>query len=367
MLKYRHFKFNTNPLNMLDNQSKIAQLDSKNMRGSIESLGKQIESVWKETEKVKLPANYKKIKNIVVLGMGGSALGSHVIQTLFRNNLKVPLEIIGHYHVPTTLTKDTLVIASSYSGTTEEIISSVKEALKKKAKIIVLTSGGELAIWAKKNKIPALVFSTDNNPCGSPRMGQGYMIFGQISLLSRLGLVPKITLKKILETISRQQLSFGLTIQTGENQAKQFAQKLLGKSVWYVASEHLSGNAHVAANQLNENAKRFGGYFVVPEMNHHLLEGMLFPDSNKNNLAFVLLESGLYDKRVQKRYEITRSILEKNSITRLSYVCAEKELILQACELLVFTAYISFYSAMLQGIDPTAIPVVDFFKEQLKK
>jgi len=352
---------------MLDNQSKIVQLDSKNMRGSIESLGKQIESVWKEAEQIKLPVSYKKVKNIVVLGMGGSALGSHVIQTLFRTNIKVPLEIIGHYHVPATVTRDTLVITSSYSGTTEEILSSAKEALKKKAKIIVLSSGGDLAVWAKKNKLPALVFSTDNNPCGSPRMGQGYMIFGQVALFSRLGLIPKINLKKILETISRQQLAFGLTVPTEKNQAKQFAQKLLGTSVWYVASEHLSGNAHVAANQLNENAKRFGGYFIVPEMNHHLLEGMLFPESNKNNLAFVLLESSLYDKRVQKRYEITRSILEKNSITQVSYMCLEKDLILQACELLVFTAYTSFYSAMLQGIDPTAIPFVDFFKEQLKK
>lgn len=352
---------------MLDDQSKINQLDSKNMRGSIESLGKQIESVWKEAEQIKLPASYKKVKNIVVLGMGGSALGSHVVQTLFRNDLKIPLEIVGHYHVPATVNKDTLVIASSYSGTTEEILNSAKEALKKKAKIIVLTSGGGLAKWAKKNKLPALVFSTDNNPCGSPRMGQGYMIFGQVALFSQLGLVPKINLKKILETISRKQLSFGLTAPAEKNQAKQFAQKLLGKSVWYVSSEHLSGNAHVAANQLNENAKRFGGYFIVPEMNHHLLEGILFPESNKNNLAFVLLESSLYDKRVQKRYEITRGILEKNSITRLSYMCLEKILILQACELLVFTAYTSFYSAMLQGIDPTAIPVVDFFKEQLKK
>lgn len=352
---------------MLDNKAKIIQLDSKNMLGSIESLGKQIESVWQEAEKVKLPASYKKVKNIVVLGMGGSALGSHVIQTLFRNSLKTPLEIIGHYHVPATVTKDTLVVASSYSGTTEEVLNSAKEALKKKAKMIVLTSGGDLAVWAKKNKIPALVFSTNNNPCGSPRMGQGYMIFGQIALFSRLGLVPKITLKKILETISRKQLDNGISSPTEKNQAKQFAQKLLGKSIWYVASEHLIGNAHVAANQLNENAKRFGGYFVIPEVNHHLMEGMLFPESNKTGLSFVLFESGLYDGRIQKRYEIMKNILTKNGINYLAYSCQENQPILQVCELLVFTAYISFYSAMLQNIDPTAIPFVDFFKEQLKK
>lgn len=352
---------------MLDDKAKISQLDSKNMLGSLEFLGKQIESVWKEAGAVKLPSGYRKVKNIIVLGMGGSALGSHVIQTLYKTDLKVPLEIIGHYHVPATLGKDTLVIVSSYSGTTEEVLSAAKEALQKKAKIIALTSGGELARWAQKNKLPALVFSTANNPCGSPRMGQGYMIFGQMALLSRLGLLPKAPVSKILKTISRHQSANGVANSTSVNKAKQFAQALLGKTVWYVASEHLSGSAHVAANQLNENAKRFGGYFIAPEMNHHLLEGMLFPISNKGNIEFLLFESSLYDARVQKRYEITRTILDKNGIQYLSYVCVEKEPLAQVCELLVFTAYLSYYSALLQGIDPTAIPVVDFFKEQLKK
>ncbi len=352
---------------MLDNLEKIKQLDSKNMRGSIESLGKQIESVWKEAAQVKLPASYKKVKNIVVLGMGGSALGSHVIQTLYKSKLKIALEIIGHYHVPATLTKDTLVIASSYSGTTEEVLNSAKEALKKKAKIIVLTSGGELAQWAKKNKIPALVFSTSNNPCGSPRMGQGYMIFGQVALLSRLGLIPNINLKKVLEAVSRYLTFCGFAVPVEKNTAKQFAEKLMGKSIWYVASEHLIGNAHVGANQCNENPKRFGGYFVIPELNHHLMEGMLFPESNKNNLTFVLLESALYDPRIQKRYQITKNILDKNNITWLSFQCQEKDPLFQVCEVLVLTAYISFYSAMLQGTDPTAIPFVDFFKAQLKQ
>ena len=352
---------------MLDNKTQIKQLDSKNMLGSIELLGKQIESVWKEAEAVKFSSSYKKVKNIVVLGMGGSALGSHVIQALYKKELKISLEISGHYQVPASLNKDTLAIVSSYSGTTEEVLQSVKEALKKKAKIIVLTSGGELAKWAAKNKLPALVFSTTNNPCGSPRMGQGYMIFGQIALLSHLGIIAQVSVPVILDAISRAQASLGVDSALNKNMAKKIAQAVSGKTVWYTASEHLSGNAHVAANQINENAKRFGGYFIVPEMNHHLLEGMLFPDSNKKTLAFVFFESGLYDMRVQKRYQITKDILRKNEISYASYQCLEKKPLLQVCELIVLTAYISFYSAILQGIDPTAIPFVDFFKEQLKK
>ncbi len=354
---------------MLDNQSKIAQLDSKNMRGSIESLGKQIEEVLTQAKLVKMPTSYKKVSNIVFFGMGGSGIGMHFIKSVFFNSLKIPVEIINGYHSPMFLSNKSLVIASSYSGSTEEILHAVQEAKKKKAKILVVCSGGQLADWARKNKVPALVFEVNNNPCGSPRMGLGYSIFGQIAMLANLGIVKlsPLEIKAILQVIYRYIKLFGISSSQEENSAKQIATSVFGKSVWYVGSEHLSGNAHVAANQLNENAKRFSGYFLIPELNHHLMEGMLYPEHNKQTVKFVFLRSDLYDKKVQKRYEITKQILDKNGIEHVSYVAQERNKLLQACEVLVLGSYISFYSAMLQGIDPTAIPFVDFFKEQLKK
>ncbi|MEK7131105.1 MAG: SIS domain-containing protein [Patescibacteria group bacterium] len=354
---------------MLDDKVKILQLDSKNMLGSIQLLGKQVAEVLALAKKVKIPSSYKKASNIVVLGMGGSALGAHLIKSVFLDSLKIPVEIVNKYLAPEFVSKNSLVIASSYSGSTEEIISAVADAKKRKAKIMVIASGGKLADWAKQNHIPALVFSTNNNPCGSPRMGLGYSIFGQIALLDNTGILKlsATEIKTVLQTISKFNYLFGVDNPEEKNLAKQLATSLLGKSVWFAASEHLAGNAHIAANQMNENAKRFSGYFVVPEMNHYLMEGLLFPENNKENIKFLLLESELYDKRVQKRYAITKQILDKNNIGNASYTCQEKNKFLQACEALVLFSYVSFYSAMLQGIDPTAIPVVDFFKEQLKK
>jgi glucose/mannose-6-phosphate isomerase len=129
----------------------------------------------------------------------------------------------------------------------------------------------------------------------------------------------------------------------------------------------LAGNAHAAANQMDENAKRFAGYYLIPELNHHLMEGMLYPKSNKKDIIFVLFESGLYHKRVQKRFAVTKKVLDKNKIKYLSYQCGSTDKLLQAGEVLVLSSYVSFYSAILEGIDPTAIPYVDFFKEELKK
>ena len=354
---------------MLDEKAKILQLDSKNMLGSIQLLGKQVEEVLVQAKKVKIPPSHKKAANLVVLGMGGSALGAHLIKSVFSEDLKVPVEIVNGYQVPEFVSKNSLVIASSYSGSTEEVLSAVSNAKKRQAKILVIASGGKLADWAKQNQVPALVFSTNNNPCGSPRMGLGYSVFGQIALLVNAGLLKPSSaeIKNALQTISKYNSLFGADNPETKNPAKQLAAGLSGKSVWYLASEHLAGNAHIAANQMNENAKRFGGYFIVPEMNHHLMEGVLYPESNKNDIKFVLLESSLYDKRAQKRYEITKQVLENKKIPFAVYQCRENNKLSQACEILVLSSYVGFYSAMLQGIDPTAIPLVDFFKAQLKK
>jgi glucose/mannose-6-phosphate isomerase len=354
--------------NILDNSEGIKKLDKQNMLGSLQYLGKQVEQIWEEAEQVKIPASYKQINNILVLGMGGSALGAHVFKTLFKDELKVPVEIINDYNIPNFLNNKTLVIASSYSGTTEEVLNSVKQAKKRKAKIISISSGNKLGNWAKKNKLPSLIFSTENNPSGQPRMGLGYSIIGQLILLSRVGLlkIDKTKIKQIIKTISYYDTIFGALTPTDENLAKQLSLFTNGSSIWYTASEHLSGNAHIGANQMNENAKRFAGYCYIPEINHHLMEGMRFPDVNKSNLLFVLIESDLYHKRNQKRYKVTKKVLDKNKIHYFSYQTKEKNKLLQMCEVLVFSSYVSYYSAILQGIDPSPIPFVDYFKEQMK-
>ncbi len=353
----------------LDNLEEIKKLDSKDMLGSLNLLSKQIDQILKQSVGFKAPVNYKKVQNLVVAGMGGSTLGAHIIKSLFFSELKIPVEIVNSYHLPAYVNSKTLVLVSSYSGTTEESIACFKEAKIKKAKILVIAAGGALADLAQKNKLPSLIFSTENNPCGSPRMGLGYSIFGQIILLSKIGLlkVSNAQIKQAVKIIEKYTKLFGAENPQEKNLAKQLAGKLGERSVWYVASEHLAGNAHTGANQINENAKRFAGYFLVPELNHHLMEGLLNPVSNKQELAFVLLESKKYDARVQKRYEITKQILEKNNLFFVNYECQEKDKLAQVGEMLVFTSFVSFYLAMLAGIDPTAIPFVDFFKAQLKK
>ena len=352
---------------MLDNLNKIKQLDSQNMLGSLQLLSKQVEQTWNTAGDLKIPANYKNIHNVVVLGMGGSALGADLIKNLFSDELKVPVNIVNGYDVPKFVNNKTLVITSSYSGGTEEVVEAVKKAKTKKAKIVVISAGGKLKAFAKRNNLPALIFTTENNPCGSPRMGLGYSIVGQLILFSKVGLLKLSTkqVKEIIKTLAYYDTLFGVLTPEKENSAKQLAIKTIDKSILYVASEHLFGNAHIAANQMNENAKRMAVYFAIPELNHHLLEGMMNPVSNKKDLLFIMFESENYFIRVKKRYDITKKVLDKNNIKHANYKTKEKDKLLEACELLVLGSYVSYYSALLKNIDPTGIPFVDFFKEQM--
>lgn len=344
-------------INMITPQL-IKKLDKSNLLGSIELLGRQCEQTWKEIKKIKIPANYRRAENIVISGMGGSALGGHIIQSVFSGELKIPIEVVRDYTLPAYVGPKTLLILSSYSGNTEETLMAAKEGQKRKAKILGLATGGALATFLRRNNCPAYIFKPTYNPSNQPRMGLGYSILGQLGLLRQCSLL-KIEEREISQTIT--------TLGRKNNAAKNLAEKLKNKTPVIVASEFLLGNGHVMANQINENAKCFAAYFELPELNHHLMEGLRNPASNRKNLALILINSGLYLPRNQKRYKILKTVLAKNKIKFFEYRPTAKTKFQQSWETLLFGSYLSFYLAMGYNLDPSPVPWVNFFKKELER
>src|SRR3989344_3332021 len=131
---------------------------------SIRAYPLQFKQAWIEVNSLYIPDDYKEIDNVILCGMGGSALGARIIDSLIQDRLRIPFEIYTEYYVPNYVNEKSLVIASSYSGTTEETINATYEALNRGAKVFGITTGGKLAEVLKENNIPGYIFNPINNP-----------------------------------------------------------------------------------------------------------------------------------------------------------------------------------------------------------
>ena len=342
---------------------KIKELDKENYLGSIQNLPNQISQTWEETKSLNIPASFRDVKNIIVCGMGGSGLGPHIIKSLYSKELKIPFEIIKDYTLPGYINSDSLVICSSYFGQTEEIIAVAQEAKKREAKIIGFSSGGKLQ--EVLDGYPFYKFQPKYNPCKQPRAGLGYSIVGLLAILDKLEFI-KIDDQDIKNVVTfLKKRNEHLSVEASVNPALRLADTLQGKIATIVGARFLTGNAHTFANQLNETSKTYATWFVLPELNHHLLEGLEHP-KNKS-LIFVFLDSNLYDKRIDKRIKATKKVLGNLGIGSYQFEPNGETKLIQSFECLLFSSYASFYLAIREDVNPSLIPWVNYFKEQLSK
>ena len=355
-------------MSLLDNRESFKKLDTEDVFGSIGSMDKQITHGWEQSESLELPKRFENAENVCVVGMGGSALGSDFISAAFGGTLSVPIYIVNDYTIPTWVGKNTLVILSSYSGNTEEVVAAAEEVLGKTDLVAVVTSGGKLGDWAEKNSIPAVVIDPKHNPSGQPRIGIGYGIVGQMVILAKAGLlsVTKEDVQSMALQMKRSHAEYGDAAEEDKNKAKQLAQNIKESLVVLMTAEHTTGAGHIFQNQLHETSKQLAVNFKLPELNHHLLEGMSHPKAVIEKMVCVLVSSELYNKRNQKRIEVTKEVLEKQDICTEVFVPMGKTALEQAVDVVMFASYTTFYLAMLNNINPAEIPWVDYFKEQMK-
>ena len=245
----------------LDNPNKIKQLDNGQVAESIQFLPDQIRQVLNEARLIKIPRQYNKATQVVINGMGGSNIGAGIVKSAFADQIRMPISIIPGYQLPAHVNKNTLYIISSYSGTTEEPLSTYQEAKKRGAKVIAITSRGQgrLEKLMIKDNIPGYIFKPLHNPSGQPRLGLGYSVFGLAVMLAKAGIF-KIETKKIKNIIADLEIwdrRLRPVIKTKNNQAKQLAAELFNKQPILVAAEFLIGNIRALRNQLCESSKHF--------------------------------------------------------------------------------------------------------------
>ncbi len=342
----------------LTNLEEIRKLDPRDVYGSTEMFPDQCEQIWRQD--IKFDYDYKSIQNIILCGMGGSAYGGYGAQALFKDELSVPIYSNDDYTLPAFANEKTLVILSSYSGGTEEILACGKEAKDKNLRIAGITGGGKLSEFLRINNYPNLVFESKFNPSGQPRLGTGYMILGFFVMLKKLGFI-NLRDDELLKSVEELKSS----IPEIKNRSVSIAKSLVGCIPLVFCAEFLYGNAHILRNQFNETSKSFSAFEDIPELNHHLMEGLKNPPDKKIKIIFIV--SDLYSGIIKKRFNLTKDVIRKNNLEFLEHNPQGSTKISQVLNTLAFGGYLSLYLALLYGQDPSLIPWVDYFKEQASK
>lgn len=344
----------------LDDISAIEKLDPKNVFSSTGMLARQCRQIWDDSKVVEFSEDFSDIENIVLCGMGGSAYGGYVVNSLFKNQLKVPLFSNNDYDLPKFANKNTLIILSSYSGTTEEVLSCAEEAKTRSCKITGITEGGKLREFLKTNNFSSLIFDPKFNPSAQPRLGTGYIVFGTIGILNNLGVI------NISDSdVEKAVLELESNLENIKDLAKNLARKIYSCIPIVFAAEFLSGNAHILRNQFNETSKSFSSFSLLSELNHHLMEGLKNPADKK--LFILFLNSDFYSEILKRRIELTKDVVSQNGVPYEEYKAQGNSKLSQVLNVLSLGGYTSFYLAMLYGQDPSFIPWVDYFKKQLEE
>jgi glucose/mannose-6-phosphate isomerase len=323
------------------------------------------QQAWQMAMDFDLPQNYTNIDKVVILGMGGSAIGGDLVSSLALSEAKLPILIHRDYNLPAFIDAKTLVIASSYSGMTEETLSSFEQALDTKSKKLAITTGGKLKTMAEKRNVPVFSFAYK----APPRAALPFSFMPILCFLQRLGFISDKS-SDVAETVPvLQQLSRETNegVPLPQNPAKQLASKLHGHLAVIYGADIVSEVAHRWKTQLNENSKAWAFYEVFPELNHNSVVGYQFPTELASKIVVVLLGSALLPKPIQLRYQVTCQLLEQAKVDYQIVDGKGTSPLSQIMSLVLFGDYTSYYLAILNKIDPTPVKAIDFLKEQLAK
>jgi len=344
-------------MDILDDPRAMALQDPQGMLEAIYGLPQQCRQAWQEAQTWDLPP-WGPIDKIVVLGMGGSAIAADYVATL---PLHGPLLTVRGYEMPTWLDHTTLVVASSYSGQTEETLSAFRQALLAPVAKAVITTDGQLLDMARQHGVPAFLVKFR----GQPRAALGYSLMPLLALASKVGMIAHIH-EQVEEAISlMEEEAKALGPEVAESPAKALARRLKGRLVVVYGAQHLAPVARRFKTQVNENAKAWAFYEELPEADHNAVVAFARPEEVARRTCAVFLRSSGLHPRVLLRYEFTQRALEEAGVECRTVDVPGTGPLAQLLAATLFADYTSFYLALLNGVDPTPVPEIERLKAWL--
>ncbi len=351
----------------VDSIEEIKQIDRDDMLGNLENFPRQCEEAVKIGDKLSLREDYSGIDNIVITGLGGSAMGGDILSSYLADELRLPVYVNRDYFLPAFVDENSLVVTVSYSGNTEETLSAYTIAVERKAKIIGITSGGKLLTLCRDSGRPAVVV-----PGGlPPRAALGYLFFSALIIMKKLSFIKDKTeeIGETIELLEDLAVEYSPASALSSNPAKALACDLQGKlPIIYSASRRLGVITARWRTQINENSKSLIFNHVFPEMNHNEIVGWGGgPRELTKNFAVVVLRDSDDYERIKKRIEITKKVIANEPAFIREVHSRGKGLLARLFSLIYLGDFVSFYLACLYEVDPTPVERIAILKRELAK
>jgi len=305
------------------------------------------------------------IANIVLAGLGGSAIGGDLVRSYLLSKLPTPYTVNRAYNLPEFVDEHTLVIVSSYSGSTEESLSMFDEALKRGAKIICITTGDKLAAHATEHKLPIITLPTGFQP----RAALAYSFVPVLLIFEKIGFTSgeSSNINNAADTLDTLAKEYGTSNLTEANHANMLAHTLLAKIPVIYSACDLFDSVNIRwRGQMQENGKHVAFGNVLPEMNHNEINGWDFPHTIQEKFQVILLRSP-HDEhpQVTKRFGILHEVLMSKGVEIKEYTAQGNTILARMFSLISLADWTSYYLALLAGVDPSPVPVIMQLKSKL--
>ncbi len=345
---------------ILDNVNVISERDPA---GALKVIANQYKQAAFDAKVASPEHDDREIQSVVVTGMGGSALAALIVKVLLNKELPIPFDIIRGYDLPAYVNENTLVIASSYSGNTEETLSALEQAAAKGAQLAILASGGKLIEIATSSHIAHVAL-----PSGAqPRMAMIYNLRGLFALLETFEVVDGKWLKELDRLsgwLEDETAQWTPDVPTEKNYAKQLALEAIGKTPVFYGSPLTAPLAYKWKISWNETAKNVAFWNEFPEFNHNEFMGWVSHPIEKPFAVFDIV-SPLDKPRVRQRFELTDRLLSGLRPHAYTLELKGDTLLAQLLWGAILADFSSTYAAILNQVDPTPVVLIEKLKGEL--
>lgn len=317
-------------------------------------------------EEANLQINSERIRQIVYLGMGGSAITGDLLNDVLFGQLNVPISVVRGYITPGYCSANTLVIACSYSGNTEETLSALQSLSGTGAQFLCVTSGGKLGKMASENNWGCISLPTGY----PPRMALGFMFFTLYHALGQAGQFNGYDddLASLSHFFQEEIKKHDINLRSGHVLAMELAKTIQHSiPVIYSSAPFLSTVSLRWQNQIHENAKALAFRNVLPEMNHNEIVGWEMDSDVRKNLLAIFLENETPHPRIKQRIKLSKRLIKSGGNKVVDIYSNGSNILEKVFSLVILGDWVSYYLAAFYKKDPVAIENINYLKEELAK